>query len=482
MQLVVVWHGRGLMTKLNKTHGDKLLSLCTSLVNKTKNSQLFADLIEKEIEIVSHTKVNLTVSQKRYLHYLDKIKAIYGKNGDLSKLRNTIYREMHKKTKFVIYTQDLACWGSLESVYKALERDDRCEVTVVYVNFVNVYDNSSSEEFEIYRKSYCPTIVSLSKYDLQKASPDVAIFVKPYDEMVPEEARFRYVEHCVDYTIYVPYGMEFNTGLIKYAFNGYLHAKVWRHIGYGPVVLEYGAYYGYRNGSNIVDWGHPKGDYSTTLVDIPKQWLEKIRDRKVILWTPHHSIDTKDPNHVGTWIQWSEQIIDLFKKNKSIVLLFRPHPLLFKSLLTNEVLNESSLDELIDFFNTQDNMILDDGPDYRPAFQISNALITDGTTFSVEYLYTRKPEAVTIVDKNKFYKSKEFCEAVQIIDSQKDLVQFVKEVEQDLDLHKRSRNAFMQRYFTIPNGVTIGQNIVNHTLEDMNQEIVSMQFGVFRAI
>ena len=53
--------------------------------------------------------------------------------------------------------------------------------------------------------------------------------------------------------------------------------------------------------------------------------------------------------------------------------------------------------------NKSSNIIWDDTDDYRNAFYASDAIITDGTTFCLEYLYTKKPILLTPRNMNGFY-------------------------------------------------------------------------------
>lgn len=357
-------------------------------------------------------------------------------------------------------------------MYDALKKDPRCKVTVVYARFTNTYDRGSENELPQYQRAYCSDIKTINNYNPLKNPPDVAIFVKPYDEFIPLQTRFRYIEHITKYTVYIPYGMEFNTDIIKYAFNGYLHAKVWRHIGYGPLVKDYGKYYGFCNGKNIVSWGHPKGDYVCEKIDLPADWIEKISGRKVILWTPHHTIDENDPHHLGTWKKWNKVIFELFSEKKELVLLIRPHPLLFTALKVNNELTEEQIEGLKKQIEKSDNIILDEYQDYRFAIGISDALITDGTTFSLEYLYTNKPEAVTFTNKDSFYNHDEFEKSVCMIGERQDLISFINAIQNGEDPNRDNRVEFSTKYLVKPVEGTIGANIVNHLIGDMLNDLM----------
>ncbi len=187
------------------------------------------------------TQEKLTISQKAFIHYSEKILST-----DPIHVKKQILTNIKCEYNFVIFVQEPSVWGSLKSVYDALISRNDCTVSVVYVHFSH-NSNLENDEIKRYRK-LCPDVITIERYNIQKESPDIAIFVKPYDEYIQKKAQFRYVEKLVDYTVYIPYGMEFNVNLIKYSFNSYLHARVWRHIGHGPLVKEYGSKYGFCDG------------------------------------------------------------------------------------------------------------------------------------------------------------------------------------------------------------------------------------------
>ena len=264
--------------------------------------------------------------------------------------------------------------------------------------------------------------------------------------------------------------MEFNKKLSRYSFGGYLHANIWRHIGYGPLVKEYGKQYGYRDGDNIVCWGHPKGDYLSEIVQVPPSIISKINNRKVILWTPHHIVDKNNPEHVSSWLEWKDILLNFFEQNQDLVLMIRPHPLLFNRLIKDKIMTSLELEKLKTKINESNNVILDLSDDYRMSFQVSNAIITDGTTFAIEYFYTKKPEALITKEPESFFKSEEFLKCIQVIRTKNDLLEFIKNIKTDNDLHKKERDRFIEKYIITPDTETIGKKIVNNIIKDIEAD------------
>lgn len=72
------------------------------------------------------------------------------------------------------------------------------------------------------------------------------------------------------------------------------------------------------------------------------------------------------------------------------------HPFLEDALIRNQVFDETSLKQFLDFIDLQPNMRVDKSDNYFDLFVSSNAMITDGVSFLAEYALTKKPLLNTI--------------------------------------------------------------------------------------
>ena len=376
---------------------------------------------------------------------------------------------INPKCHILFLVQEETVWPSLESVYLAMAQDERFEPKLVYVPFQHQNMILKDDNLEMYLQKGLP-IVNYIDYDLSIDNPDIVFFAKPYNN-IPRRFCVSEVEKIVDRLVYIPYGMEITKSLIFYGFQTYLHYRAWRHIVYGESAKKVGTDYGYRNGENIVVWGHPKADnyLPNRQYNIPREWNDKIKGKKVVLWCPHHTIKP-GPECVSTWLDYYKKIFSLFEKKQDIVLLWRPHPLLFGAIVNNGYMSQSELDEFISKKTTCENIILDRTPDYRPSFFISDAIITDGTTFSLEYLYTGKPLMVTSHDLDHFYHYQEMEKSIYIGKSFEDITLFVENCSAEKDPLKEKRMDFRRKMFFIPQNMTTGEYIRDQLLHDLMVE------------
>lgn len=378
-----------------------------------------------------------------------------------------------KKCKILFLLQEYPIFPASEYLYRTAAIDPRFEVQAVYVPFYHKNQTQENHNLEIYNSEGIPA-VNYDEYNLSAENPDVVIFTKPYNN-IPKQFSITEVEKLVKYTIYIPYGLELNKRLIRYGFRDYCHFAVWRHLAYGSIVKEYGAKYGFRNGENIAVWGHPRVDnYRKENIPAPNpEWQEKINDRKVILWCPHHTI-VPGPECVSTWLENYEMIFSLFEKHRDLVLLWRPHPLLFGAIVNNNYMSKKELATFLADKQAQENIVLDQTPDYRTAFSMSDAIITDGTTFSLEYLLTGNPLMVTTNSLDQFYEPEAMEDALYIGRSHEDIQHFIENILDGKDPKREKRTAFTERLFSRPKDKSVSQNILDNILLDIENEIRSI--------
>lgn len=372
------------------------------------------------------------------------------------------------RCKVVILIQEKSIWPSMESVYTAMASDERFEVKLVYVPFFHV-NKTEGNGIQLYLEDNLP-VVPHTECDLSRENPDVVIFAKPYNS-IPPQFYIREVEKIVERTVYIPYGMEINYDLIYYGFQNYLHYRVWRHVGYGPLVKKVGAQYGFRNGENIAVWGHPKADQHgpDRTYSIPEEWQKKIRGRRVLLWCPHHTI-VPGPECVSTWLDFSGTVFAQAEKHKDIVLLWRPHPMLLGALVNNHHLTQEEMEQFLAEKTAIDNVILDRSEDYRVAFAASDGMISDGTTFSIEYLYTGKPLMLTTKKLGSFYNGEALKKGLYIGRDKADIASFMDNFAAGRDPKRQVRQELRRELFFQPQGKSVGQNIADHIIADIQKE------------
>lgn len=466
------------MEKLSYKDGIFLNRLCEYLVEYVdgkKDVRIILERLKKyttKIEKKANGYWKLPKGKKVLIEALNAIILIlsYRANGVDIKAINyeftNILTCINSKCRITFLAQEYSLWASFDRLYKLLVNDFRFEVKVVYVPFFHKNASYTDNNIELYQKAGIQ-IINYDKYDLSEDNPDIVFFAKPYS-LIPQQFYITEIEKIVDKTVYIPYGMEASYNLLTYSFCEYLHYRVWRHIVHGPGVKLIGTQYGYRNGENIVVWGHPKMDYYLSVEKsvIPKDWIEKINGRKVVCWCPHHTI-LPGKEHSSTWLDYQEIIFEWFDKHKEVFLLWRPHPLLFGAIVNNGYMTQDKLNDFLSEKEGADNIILDMNGDYHPAFECSYAMITDGTTFSVEYLGTGNPLMMTTNDITSYYNYEDAQKGLYIGDSKKAVIEFLENVSMGYDPKRKLREEYAANIIFYPKGKTISEYIVENLLKDL---------------
>lgn len=468
------------MAHISFSDGIELQTICDTLCTYIRAGKDISPMIDRIRRRAARIrgKVNgywrLPPGREVFLKALDAYAALeFGANESLVL---GIYEEFTKvlysietRCKVAFLLQEETIWPSTQSVYEAMRTDGRFETQLVYIPFSHQNMTQKDHNLEMYRSKGLP-VVNYAEYNLSEENPDVVFFAKPYSA-IPKPFYISEVEKIVEHTVYIPYGMETNYRLIRYGFQEYLHYRAWRHIVHGPAVKAVGAKYGYRNGENIVVWGHPRADnyLPEKRYEIPEEWTKKIRGRKVICWCPHHTI-VPGSECVSTWLQLSEAIFAAMERTPDVAFLWRPHPLLFGAIVNNGYMTQAELDKLIAEKAAKDNIILDRSADYRISFAASDAIITDGTTFSVEYLYTGKPLMLTTADINQFYDASFMEKALYIGRTPKDIEGFIDSIRKGEDPKREARKDYVRQALFVPEEGTVGKYIADHIIEDLVEE------------
>jgi hypothetical protein len=294
-----------------------------------------------------------------------------------------------QKIRLVILAQLPNLWQSAQSLWEEMRSDDRCEPEIVQLPFLHA-NYTEQEDIGSYLKVKKIPFTYWNHYDIYLEKPDIVIFLSPYDSTRPQDYHFASIQSQCSKTVYVQYALEISGGfIIDYFFRQPIHIGCWKNYVRSERYKELFQKYCPRGNDNVVVTGHPKMDLIYRLEShiVYKELADKIAGRKVILWNPHHTLMD---DGWGTFLEWNPVLMRLFREQPDIVLIVRPHPLLFKNLRSYPEGN-IALEEFMHFASESNNIIIDTSEEYLDAFRVSDALISDESSLLLEYLPTRKP-------------------------------------------------------------------------------------------
>lgn len=310
------------------------------------------------------------------------------RKGELPILRPD---SVEPKARVAILHQAAFSWVNVGSVWAALRREPAIETTVVLLPLFHTNLDWNRRDAECHLDALGVPYVYWEDIDLDTAHFDAVLFTSPYDQSRPSPYRFLEVQKRVRFTAYVPYGLEVGGGDINLTYQ--FDQPTVRHAS-AVYVRSEGAKamftrYCPTGDKHVVVSGHPRMDGLANLEEfqIDPELVERIGSRRAVLWNAHFSLEG---DRWSTFDLLGMDVFAAFAKREDLVLLFRPHPLLWRKLVNLGLLDDKELVELRRELTAR-GVIIDERPDHRHAFAASCAMISDVGSFLMEYLATGKP-------------------------------------------------------------------------------------------
>ena len=312
---------------------------------------------------------------KRNLRYIKHNQTIVRK-----KLKN-------KKTLNVaFYVYDSTKW-KCQSLYNLLDKDERFNVTVLVTkNNAKNIDNPSYQTADDVVKTYeffkRKNMYVKYAYDTNKSkfipfeqfNPDVIIYQHPW---YVETSQGPVVCSKFALTCYVPYYFPTTTAPIDYYLR--FHQYVERYYIFDKITQNVYIEKMENKGINLKVTGQPFLDYYR---------LNQQEEKEYVIYAPHWTICGKGISY-GTF-EWNGKfMLKYAKQHPEKKLVFKPHPMLFKALIDNNVMTR---DEAESYYQEWDKVGLKyESGDYLDLFNKSALMITDCSSFLGEFFMTASP-------------------------------------------------------------------------------------------
>jgi hypothetical protein len=117
--------------------------------------------------------------------------------------------------------------------------------------------------------------------------------------------------------------------------------------------------------------------------------IKNSGENKYVIYAPHWSINHEKTMAYSTFKENGEFILKYAQTHPELNWIFKPHPMLRKAILDNNFMQENEVDEYYSAWEKLGKACYDG--DYYKLFTDSILLITDCSTFLIEYLATQKP-------------------------------------------------------------------------------------------
>ena len=229
-------------------------------------------------------------------------------------------------------------WDSLESIWREFAADKDCETSVVAIPYYEADRITNKWEYcydgELFEADI--PIVDFNDYDLKLKKPDLVFVHNPFDKFntVTTVNPIYYSEELKKYCgklVYVPYYV--NPGFISAGYNKlpllYRSDYIIVQSNMAKETCKEFPYY-----DNVLALGSPKFDKIIELdkqnVSAPEEWNVNLKDKKCLLLNTTIEDFLESDNYI------IDKLYSVFKvalSRNDIVIVWRPHPLLYATIL-----------------------------------------------------------------------------------------------------------------------------------------------------
>ena len=309
--------------------------------------------------------------------------------------QNCAYIEKNKKKvlkkiknkeilKVLFYVYDCSKW-KCDEIYKLMIKDSRFEpLIVVSKNSVTKQDNPSFQtkdeilktcDFFKNKNYYFELAYDFTKnkhIPLKKYEPDIIIYQHPW---YVETSQGPVVTSKFALSAYIPYDIPTTTQDLE--CNLRFHQYVQNYYVINEDLSNDYSKKMQNKGGNLKVYGAPSLD------------LIKENKGKYVIYAPHWSVNHDKTIGYSTFLKNGQFILDYAKNNTQFNWVFKPHPLFKKALIDNNFMNEIEIEDYFQEWGKIGEVCLDGN--YYEIFNDSKLMITDCSTFLIEYLLTGNP-------------------------------------------------------------------------------------------
>ena len=286
-------------------------------------------------------------------------------------------------------------WTSLESVWRAMADDPAFAPVIIAAPYQHPYPPEGGPDaiFGFLNKQGVP-FVRWDQFPFKPGFADVVFVQNPYDITRPAPLRTAELLKLVPRLAYVPYGLEIGGGETNATnqFNLPLQQAAWAVFARSPRHRAMFAKHCSAGDQHVTVTGHPRLDLLQHIEKLPAcaALSHFARGRKIVFWNPQFDIRA-DGTGYSTFLLWQDLLLQEFTRRQDLALVIRPHPLFFGALESRRIWSREQVDAFMHRVVRSGNIVIDRDASYLPIFGVSAAMLSDASTFLLEYAATGKP-------------------------------------------------------------------------------------------
>ncbi len=322
----------------------------------------------------------------------------------LIQIENSVKNDIKIRFEIIFLPYKASMWDSMESVWKAADRDPDCDAYVVPIPYYDREPNGALGQFH-YEGDELPSYVPITHYKtypFRERMPDAIYIHNPYDyaNYVTTIAPEFYSSELKKYTkclVYIPY-YSTSGGMSQ----GQICCPAYYNADY--IIIQAEKYRKFFDLSlpkeKLISLGSPKFDRVIAICENPPappaQWKKMMEGKKVYFFNTSLSGMLGNTEH---FLEKMKYVFHCFEGRKDSCLLWRPHPLMESTFLSMRKEYKTQYDALRDEFIHKETGIYDDTSDITNTIALCDAYIGDAAT-SVTSLFGIAGKPQFLLDNN----------------------------------------------------------------------------------
>jgi protein-tyrosine phosphatase len=223
---------------------------------------------------------------------------------------------------------------------------------------------------------------------------DIFFLMNPYSAMTHRFYTFAYLARKGQLIVYTHYAVGEGTANSKHFDQLKEMQYLWRFYLERP-----SEYIRFKKSQPILSLFHRLSVVGAVKTDLLGCQKVQTRNRNRIILAPHHSVPKNNtPLSIGNFNRYASFFLNLPERYPNIDWVFRPHPLLFWTMINLGYWTTSDAENYMKKMMSYSNVEYQTSSEYHEAFVNSDALIQDSGSFIAEYHLTGHPQCYLLRD------------------------------------------------------------------------------------
>lgn len=309
-------------------------------------------------------------------------------DAQLRFVEESLQKDIKEQSVVVFFPYKASMWDSMETIWRNYQQDKSVQTMVVALPY-SVKDKEGKKVRSCYEGKDFPKDVQIINYEdflESKCYADIAIYHNPYDDknkITEVDSRFfSSVMHDYAHTlVYIPYYVLFEKPEVSLILLPGVKNADYVILQDEEIMEEFLRWYP-KEKDKFLPLGSPKIDKAIEMntlskedIDIPKEWKDRIRGKKVLFYNTH-LVNFFDENR--DFIGKLKEVFRIMQAQDEVVLWWRPHPLSDDMEFTTKQKERfAEYEELVNWYQRENIGIYDDTPKLHEAIVAADAYYGD---------------------------------------------------------------------------------------------------------